>query len=161
MLLVFIRHGIAAPLGGRVKRDRDRPLTARGAEVFAQVAEGLARVVPQPQAILTSPLLRARQTADIAARTWGGPRPQIERALTDGDWPRLRRALAGHGKDATVALVGHENWISEITARLLRSTSAPAFRYRKGGVAAIEVSDMKLARGRLRWFIPPKVWRRV
>jgi len=161
MLIILIRHAIAAPLGGRLVRDQERPLTRRGEERFRQVAKGLAQLLPRPRAILTSPLLRARQTADLAALAWGGPRPQADPALTSGDWPGLCRALAGYGKDDTVALVGHENWISDVTARLLGSTSGNAFRYRKGGVAAIEVSGMKSARGRLLWLIPPKVWRRV
>jgi phosphohistidine phosphatase len=159
MLLVLIRHAIAAPLGDSMASDAERPLTPRGEERFRRVAKALGQILPRPRAILTSPLLRARQTADLAARAWGGPRPQTRPALADGDWPGIRRALAGYQEGDTVVLVGHEDWLSDVTARLLGSSSGRGFRYRKGGLAAIEV-DRKAARGKLLWFLPPKVWRR-
>jgi len=161
MQLILIRHAIAAPLGDGIANDRERPLTAQGEERFRQVAQALAQIAPRPVAILTSPLLRARQTADIAARAWGGPEPKALAALTEGDWPALRRALAEYDGDETVVLVGHENWISEVTARLLGSKAARAFGYRKGGIAAIETGAAKPGRGRLLWFIPPRVWKRT
>jgi phosphohistidine phosphatase len=161
MLLIFIRHAIAARLGERIANDRERPLTPQGEQRFRLAARALARIAPRPIAILTSPLLRARQTADIAAQAWGGPEPKALAALTGGDWPALRRALAHYGSEETVVLVGHENWISEVTARLLGSKSARAFGYRKGGIAAIETDSAKPGRGRLLWFIPPRVWVRT
>ena len=160
MLLILIRHGIAAPLGAGRASDKERPLTTKGAERFRLVAQALARLLPRPSAILTSPLLRARQTADIAAQAWGGPPPRTHPALATGDWPGVVKAMADHGKDDMVVLVGHENWISEVTARLLGGDSGGCFRYRKGGVAAIEIADTKAVAGRLLWFVPPKMWRR-
>jgi len=139
MRLLLVRHGIAAPLGGNVTRDEGRPLTAQGQRRLRQVAAALVHLAAPPRAILTSPLLRARQTAEILAQAWGDLRPEIAPALAQGDSREVRRALAGFDNENTIVLVGHENWISEFTAHLLGGKSGRSFRYRKGGVALVEI----------------------
>ncbi|MBN2573106.1 MAG: histidine phosphatase family protein [Deltaproteobacteria bacterium] len=161
MYLLLIRHGIAAPLGGKIVRDEDRPLTAQGRKRFHQVASALVRLAPCPRAILTSPLLRARQTAEIAAQAWGHLRPKLVPALATGDPRGIRRALAGFVDEDTVVLVGHEDWLSQYTARLLGSRSSRGFRYRKGGATFLEVARGRAAGGTLLWFLPPRVFRGV
>jgi len=161
MRLLLVRHGIAAPLTAKITRDEQRPLTAQGLRRLRQVATGLVRVAPRPRAILTSPLLRARQTAELLARAWNELHPAIVPALTMGNQAGLRLALAGYEDKDTVVLVGHEGWMSELTARLLGSKAAASFRYRKGGVALIELEGVELARGTLLWFIPPRVFREL
>jgi phosphohistidine phosphatase len=188
MHLLLIRHAIAAPLGEPAKRDEDRPLTELGKRRFKVVAQALPDLAPSPEAILTSPLLRARQTAEIVAKAWGGPEPVEEPALVDGDWEALCSALdrVGNGDsrdgDAglcpvepnrgkawkpsqgfhiSVALIGHEPWLSRVTARLLDGSSASAFDFRKGGVALIEVERPRAGQGKLLWFIPPRVFRKL
>jgi phosphohistidine phosphatase len=160
MRLLLVRHGIAAPLGGEVARDEDRPLTAQGERRLRQVAGALVRLAARPRAILTSPLLRARQTAEILAQGWGHLRPEIAPALAAGDFREVRHAIAGFDDEDTVVLVGHEGWISEFTARALGGQSGRAFRYRKGGVALIELSSAAASRGTLVWFIPPRAFRK-
>ncbi|HSD65172.1 MAG TPA: histidine phosphatase family protein, partial [Vicinamibacteria bacterium] len=71
MQLLIIRHAIAAERGTPGIPDEERPLTPEGETKFREVAKGLARLVARPDALLTSPLLRARQTAAIAAEAWG------------------------------------------------------------------------------------------
>jgi len=161
MNLLLIRHAIAAPLGQPAKRDEDRQLTELGERRFEVVARALREIVPKPSAILTSPLVRARQTAAIAAKIWGGIDPMEVPALVDGDWEGICRALDPYGKADTVALVGHESWISRVTARLLDAKAARAFAFRKGGVAMMEIDQPRAGRGRLLWFIPPKVFRKL
>lgn len=160
MRLLFIRHAIAAP-APRGMRDEDRPLTSAGVDSFRQTARVLARVARKPRAILTSPHLRAQQTADIAAQAWGHMRSIVVPALAEGDWPGICRALADYEDDDTVALVGHESWISTVTARFLGSRNHRAFDYRKGGAALIEAKDLHACKGALLWFIPPRVFRRL
>jgi phosphohistidine phosphatase len=170
MRLLLVRHGIAAALGGSVARDEDRPLTAQGQRRLRQVAAALLHLAPPPRAILTSPLLRARQTAEILAQAWGDLRPEIAPALARGDIRDLRRALAGFDNEDTILLIGHEHWISKFTAHLLEGKSGRAFRYRKGGVALIETAGKAqvrprdpadAGRGTLLWFIPPRVFRKI
>ena len=160
MRLLLIRHAIAVPASGGM-RDEDRPLSPEGEERFGQTARMLARVAQKPRAILTSPHVRAQHTAAIAAKAWGDMHPIVEPALADGDWPGICRALANYKGDDTIALVGHEGWISTITARLLGSRNARAFDFRKGGVAQIEVESLRACTGTLLWFIPPRVFRRM
>jgi phosphohistidine phosphatase len=161
MFLLFIRHATAAPLGKSAEFDKDRPLTSRGRQRFRQVARSLTQLVVEPKAILTSPLLRARETAGIAANAWGAIRPVVVPALRDGKWPGICRALSAYGKADTVVLVGHEDWISSITARLLGSDKGKAFGYRKGGVALLELETADARNATLLWFIPPRVFRRL
>jgi phosphohistidine phosphatase len=158
--LLFIRHAIAVAATGGM-RDEERSLTPEGEQRFRQTARVLARVAEKPRVILTSPHLRAQQTAALAAQAWGDMRPIVVPALAQGDWPAICRALAAYEKDDTVALVGHESWISTITARLLGSRKHQAFDYRKGGAALIEAEDLQACNGTLLWFIPPRVFRRM
>lgn len=116
---------------------------------------------PKPRALLTSPLLRARQTADLAAEAWGGLEPEVLDALVDGDWRLIRGAVGPLDTEDTVALVGHEGWMSELLAKLVGSTTPRAFRFRKGGVALVELLPHKPNRGTLEWFIPPRVLRKL
>lgn len=81
--------------------------------------------------------------------------------LAEGDWPGIRRVLATYEDGDTIALVGHESWISTITARLLGSHNHHAFDFRKGGAALIEVENLESCKGALLWFIPPRVFRRM
>ncbi len=161
MRLLFIRHAIATPSGQGDMPDEARPLTREGQRSFERTARALARLLKRPQAILTSPLVRARQTADIAADAWGATPPIVTAALVEGRWHDLATTLASYKKDETVALVGHETWMSTLTARLLGSTCRRCFDYRKGGVALIEVENLKDCRGTLLWFIPPRVFRHL
>ncbi len=161
MRLLFIRHAIAIAADTSGVRDEDRPLTAEGEQLFRHTARMLARATDKPRAILTSPLVRARQTADLAAQAFRDVRATVVPALAEGDWPGIRKALAAYKSDDTVALVGHESWMSTLTARLLGSDEHRAFDYRKGGVALIEIDDVEACKGTLLWFIPPRVFRRL
>jgi len=160
MRLLFIRHAIAVAASGGM-RDEDRPLTSEGEQRFRQTARMLARVAQKPRAILTSPHLRAQQTAALAAQAWGGMRPITAPALAEGDWPGICRELEGYEEADTIVLVGHESWMSLITARLLGSHNHRAFDYRKGGVALVDVEDLPACKGTLLWFIPPRVFRHM
>jgi phosphohistidine phosphatase len=161
MHVLLIRHAIAAPLGGVAKRDEERALTDLGKRRFKVVAQALPVIAPKPSAILTSPLLRARQTAEIVAKAWGDVEPVEDPALADGDWEAICSALDRYGKADTVALIGHEPWLSRVAAQLLDASSVRAFSFRKGGVALIEVEQPRAGQGRLLWFIPPKVFRKL
>jgi phosphohistidine phosphatase len=160
MRLLFIRHAIAVVATAGM-RDEDRPLTLEGEQRFRQTARVLARIAAKPRAILTSPHVRAQQTATLAAQAWGDTRPIVVPALAQGDWPAICVTLAAYDKDDTIALVGHESWISMITARFLGSRNHRAFDYRKGGVALVDAEELQSCKGTLLWFIPPRVFRRM
>ncbi|MGH7321735.1 MAG: SixA phosphatase family protein, partial [Candidatus Rokuibacteriota bacterium] len=84
MKLLLIRHAIAVPRGTPGIPDDHRPLTPKGERRFRKAARGLARIMRRPTALLTSPLPRARRTAEIAAKAWGRIKPTTESALVSG-----------------------------------------------------------------------------
>src|SRR5213083_111093 len=100
MRVLVIRHAHAAPQAPGVA-DAERRLTAEGERRFHAAARGLARLVPPPDVFLTSPLLRARQTAAIAAAAWGGLKPTPEPALAAGTVDAILGALGNQPRDAT------------------------------------------------------------
>src|SRR5687768_12925991 len=124
MRLVIIRHAIAVDRETTDLPDEDRPLTRKGIRRFRSAARGLARLLPRPDTLFTSPLVRARQTARIAARAWGGPDPVEAAALAGGEFKDVAKTLAGFPGEAVVAIVGHEPQVSEILARLLGGADA-------------------------------------
>jgi phosphohistidine phosphatase len=161
MQLLIIRHAIAVARGTPGVPDPDRPLTPEGARKFKKAAKGLVRIIGRPDAILTSPWVRARHTADIAATAWGGIEPRETSALTGGDLGALQKALAAHPKDATVALVGHEPYLSALLAHLLGTPHDDRVAFGKGGAALVEVKASLADGGTLAWFLSPRVLRKL
>lgn len=161
MRLVIIRHAIAVARGTPGFPDQERPLTAKGSERFRQAAKGLARVVARPDALLTSPWLRAKQTASIAATAWGRVTPKETAALAGGSFEDQAAVLDRYPKDATVALVGHEPYVSELLARLLGSSAVGRLAFKKGGVALVDLPGRLADGGSLVSFLPPRVLRKL
>jgi phosphohistidine phosphatase len=140
-------------------RDADRALTPEGREKFAEAAAGLARLVDRPDALLTSPWLRARQTAEIAAAVWGKVEPKDVEALAGGTFTELAKVLDAYPDSATVAVVGHEPHVSDLLGHLVGSTDSGRLAFKKGGAALVEIPGRLAEGGRLVWFLPPKVLR--
>jgi len=160
MKLLLIRHAAAVRKGIPANRDRGRPLTPRGRAKFRVAARGLARIVDQPDVLLTSPLIRARATAEIAASAFRSLTPRIEPALAQERVEVVVAALKKYPADATVAIVGHEPTLSKLLARLLgvRTGDGP-FAFKKGGVAMVDLPDGPTNAGQLRWFLRPRILR--
>lgn len=168
--LYLVRHAIAAPRGEDWPDDGMRPLTPEGMTRMRRAARGLASLGVQLEVILTSPLVRARQTADILAGASSSP-PAIAvvDALAPGGTPvAVVAEIAKHGKKTEIALVGHEPGIGELAAHLLGG--GPGLEFKKGAVARIDVHGLggsstspltpaTSRTGTLRWFLPPRVLR--
>ena len=161
MQLIIIRHAIAVERGTAGMRDEDRPLTPEGEVKFREAAKGLAALVDRPDALLTSPWLRAKQTAAILAAAWGRIEPKEMAALAGGSFDEQAQVLDRHPKDATVAVVGHEPHVSELLARLLGSHHDDRVTFKKGGAALVDVPGPLAEGGELVWFLPPKVLRKL
>jgi phosphohistidine phosphatase len=157
MRLLVIRHAQAVPQGTRGLADGDRPLTADGERRFGASALAIARVVPAPDVLLTSPLLRARQTAALLAAAWRDIEPVFEPALASGNVNTLLTMLERHPRAATVVLVGHEPTVSMLLAELLGVTSSGAIAFEPGAAALLEIASIAPAHGRLLWFLLPAV----
>jgi phosphohistidine phosphatase len=160
MELLLIRHAAAVPRGTSGIRDAERPLTPRGRAKFRVAARGLARISRRPDVLLTSPLIRARTTAEIAAAAFKKLSPKIEPALGRGDVDAIVGMLTKYPPDCLVAIVGHEPSLSQILARLLGVRQGEGrFVFKKGGAALVDLPDGPSAAGRLRWFVKPRILR--
>jgi len=160
--LYLVRHAIAAERGDAWPDDAKRPLTADGASRFGDVVTGLVWLGVGIDEIFSSPLVRAKQTADIlSAGLPERPHVKILEELAPGHDPASVRAeLARRSKRRRVAVVGHEPDLGELTAALLGASRAVPFR--KGGVCRIDVEGLGSARaGELIWFFPPKILRKA
>jgi len=161
MKLLLLRHAAAMPRRTPGIADDERPLTPSGKAAFRVAARGLARIARRPDVLLTSPLARARATAEIAARAFTRVVPTLEPALADESVNGLVVALKAHPPDATVALVGHEPVLSALLARVLGASEGARLAFQKGGAALLDLPAGPGALGRLVWFLPPRVLRAI
>ena len=158
--LYLVRHAIAAERGGDWPDDDKRPLTARGVARFKESVAGLVRLGVAVDEIFTSPLIRAKQTADLLASGLPGkPSVKVLEALSPGHAPGSALAqLAKAARRRRIALVGHEPGLGELTAHLIGAGRALPFK--KGGACRIDVESLTSRRaGALSWFVTPKVLR--
>lgn len=161
MDLYLIRHAIAADLDPVAwPDDTKRPLTPDGAKRYRQAARGLRRLAPKVDAVLSSPYVRAWETAKILADRAGWPAPTRCDALAGGGTPSaVVRAMGRRGSAEAVALVGHEPNLSELATYLLAGEKTrPVLELKKGGVACLRIEGgLRPGAATLRWVVPPKV----
>jgi phosphohistidine phosphatase len=157
--LLIIRHAIAVDPETAGVDDAERPLTEEGARKWRAAAQGLAAILDPPGALLTSPFLRARQTAEIAGQAWGGLDPRKTDALAGGSFDELAAVVDGYRDRELVAMVGHEPWLSSLLAHLLGTRHGERLAFKKGGAALLEVPAGLAAGGRLLWLLPPRLLR--
>jgi phosphohistidine phosphatase len=153
MRLLVIRHAQAAPQTPAIT-DAERPLTAEGERQFRAAARGLAQRVT-PDVLLTSPLLRARETAAIASAAWGGLAATPDRALATGGVDGILATLENHPGHATVAIIGHEPTVSMLVAQLMGVASTEAFAFEPGTAALLDLDSAHRRSGRLVWIMTP------
>ena len=159
MNLCLVRHAIAVDRGSAYIDDRARPLTPEGRKRMAEGARGLKRLF-RAEGIYSSPLLRARQTAEILAETFE-LKVRLLDALGNGDHPGTLAACASHG-DESVFLVGHEPWMGELLSLLLTGDAgAMSVVFKKGAAALVATAGAPAAgNGILEWMAPPSMLRR-
>jgi len=149
MKLCFLRHG-EADWPNWDKPDNERPLTERGRKEMKRVAKFLECLKFAADAILTSPLPRASQTAEIVAKRLG-IELKTDPALAHGfNLERLRRLLGKADADC-IMVVGHEPAFSEV----IKDLTGGEVKLSKAGVALLEV-NRGCTSGRLLWLFPPK-----
>jgi phosphohistidine phosphatase len=160
--LYLIRHGVAEERGEAWPDDSKRPLTQDGMSKLRKIARALETLEVNFDVIVSSPLVRTRQTAEIIA---GGldPHPHIvtsDALAPGGSAAAALSDLEKHAKRERIALVGHEPGIGELAARLVGSRHPIPFK--KGAVCRIDVERMPPAGpGDLRWFLTPKMLRLI
>jgi phosphohistidine phosphatase len=160
--LYLIRHAIAEERGDTWPDDDKRPLSDDGMSRMRKASRGLHRVGVSLDVVLTSPLVRTRQTAEIVAAAMS-QRPSIvavDALAPGGGYAALAAELEKHGRKNRIALVGHEPGIGELAARLIGSRHAIEFK--KGAVCRIDVDELPpTGPGELRWFLTPRMLRTI
>jgi phosphohistidine phosphatase len=158
--LYLIRHGVAEARGDAWPDDAKRPLTERGVTRLRKGARALARLGVSIDVILTSPLTRTRQTADVVAAAFD-PKPPIvsvEALAPGGSQAAVITELEKHVRRGHIAIVGHEPGIGELAGRLAGTRHAMEFK--KGAICRIDVETLPpRGAGSIRWFLTPKLLR--
>jgi phosphohistidine phosphatase len=166
MDLLIVRHAIAFDRNPRRWRDDgERPLSPEGMVRARKAAAGLKQITARPQCVLTSPLIRAKQTATILAEFAGWPKATECEALAPDEAPEDVFAALAAQKEKTVAVVGHQPALGRLLAACLPAqvrggVTPDAFELKKMGVALISFSGTPRAgAGVLNWFVPPRILR--
>ncbi len=160
--LYVVRHGVAEERSDAWPDDAKRPLTEEGMTRFRKASRSLARLGVEIDVVLTSPLVRTRQTAEILAGAWSPHPPvvNVDALAPDGTAAAVIAELEKHAKRQRIALVGHEPGIGDLAARLAGMRHAMEFK--KGAVCRIDVDALPpKAPGTLRWFLTPKLLRNL
>ena len=154
--LLVLRHAHAGDSATWDQPDEIRPLTEKGRRQAERVGRLLAAAAYVPDVILASPLVRARQTAEIVADLLG-VRVRLEPRLGEMvDVPVLEQILDDAGNPARPVIVGHDPDFSELVSELV---GAP-IPMRKGALARIDVErPLAPGAGELRWLVPPDLLR--
>ena len=160
--IYVVRHAIAAERGPEWPDDAKRPLVERGIARFKEAVDGLVWLDVVIEEIFTSPLVRARQTAELlSAGLPARPAVRVLEELAPGHPPQaVVRRLADESRKRRVALVGHEPGLGELIGHLIGAKAAVPLK--KGGVCRVDVESLSPPRSAaLVWLLTPKILRKL
>jgi phosphohistidine phosphatase len=164
MLLYLVRHGIAIDREDPAcpPNDRDRALTKEGKDLTRAAMLGLRELGIQPRTLLSSPYLRALETARICAESLGFPLDKIieTSALEPESPPQALFDKLGEVDAKAVLCTGHAPNMDDIIAYAVGAPAAFT-ALKKGGTACLELESLRRPRATLLWLHPPKVLRRL
>jgi phosphohistidine phosphatase len=161
MEVYLIRHAAAQPLGQKNDfTDEKRTLTAEGRERMREAAKGLRKIDVEFDLILTSPLVRAVETAEIIAAALGYDKKLIEQITAlapGGSHEKLISNIKSHSGAESIALVGHQPDLGQFASRITGCGSEFGVDLKKGSVCCINVAETVPAlRGGLVWMMTTK-----
>lgn len=162
MELLIVRHAIALePDARRWPDDGERPLSPQGIARAQKAAAGMKQLVRAPGRVLTSPLVRALQTAAILTEVAGWPKATHCAELAPGGSPEALLAVLRRMPETRIAVVGHEPGLGRLVAvSLPGAAGAEGFRFKKMGAALLTFQGAARPGGaRLAWLVPAKVLR--
>jgi len=161
MNLYLLRHGIAADLGeAGTETDAERPLTSKGERRLREAAEAVRELEIEFDSILSSPLLRARQTAEIIAEALGlRTRLALSEGLSPGQSPAhlvsMIKGLKPTPRD--LLLVGHEPGLSALISLLVCGAPGMEIEMKKGGLCKLSAEKLSARQcARLEWLLTPR-----
>ena len=155
MKLYLLRHATASDVA---PSDAERKLTREGEGEARTAGLALAELGVKPSHVLSSPLVRARQTAEIAARAlkFRGEVELVDELTNGTSTPTLVKVLQSYSSGEEILLVGHMPSLSEHLAALIGSKSPQGLALGKGSVACIDADEVRPGHGQLRWLMRQK-----
>lgn len=162
MRLYLLRHAIAVERGTEgYEQDDTRPLTPKGERRMARIARGIRGLRLPFDLILSSPVLRARQTAEILVRFLGDESLLhfTEHLRPDGNSALLIEEIrTDHARCRNVVLVGHQPYLGELASRLIDGRPGSAIDLKKGGLARLTTDGLKNGKcATLDWLLSPRI----
>ena len=162
MDLLVLRHGEA---GKRSMSPGDfkRTLTAEGRQEIIDLSNGLKYLGVKLDYVLTSPLLRAKNTAEIVAKSlkYKGKVEELVALKPEGSMLEFYSALSKLKQDSVVLVVGHEPYLSKMISEAI-SQSDCRINLKKAGIARMRVlSVLPKLKGDLRWLLTPKILKKI
>ncbi|MGP8125467.1 MAG: phosphohistidine phosphatase SixA [Nitrososphaerales archaeon] len=162
MDLYIVRHGESGRSLADLKRDNGRSLTSEGRKEVEEIADSIGSLGVEFDDIASSPLPRAKETAQIIARrqkkakflVWDELRPE-------GDRRAMLSRLAKMGHESEVLLVGHEPYLTSVVADLMGARSGTILLKKAGLVRVRVTSFAPSVKGELRWLLSPRVLKSV
>jgi len=161
MELFIIRHAIAEPLGKPNEfSDERRALTDEGRTRMREIVKGLTKLGAQIDLIITSPLVRAIETAEIVSTGLGLSKKDMRQTLNlapGGSIEGLFAEIKTHSEVQAVALVGHQPDLGNIISKIISDEGDAAIQLKKGSVCCLNISETVPAlRGEVAWLLAPR-----
>jgi phosphohistidine phosphatase len=155
MKLYLLRHASASDVA---PNDTERELTREGREEARVAGAALAELGVISSHILSSPLVRARQTAEVAAEAmeFPGNVEPLDELANGASTSSLLKALRPRASAGEILLVGHMPSLAEHLAALIGAKDAQAFPLGKASVACVELEQLRTGTGQLRWLMRQK-----
>jgi phosphohistidine phosphatase len=161
MNLYLLRHGIAVPRGTPGVKDENRPLTRDGERKMKGVSEGIVALKLKFDRIVTSPWLRARQTAAIVAKMVD-LEIEVWKSLIPSEDPRHLIAALRKSGDENALLVGHEPHFSQFVSVLVSGDPDAQIELKKGGLCKLSSDDLIYGQcATLHWLLSPGQLRKL
>jgi phosphohistidine phosphatase len=159
MIIYFLRHASAGEPMSNLKKDEKRALDEVGVEQCGHMGRALAALNVQVEAIVSSPLKRAAQTASLVGNEMGYEgKLQLDDALRpQASFADFRKLLDRYARYEAIMVVGHNPSLSEFLGRSISETAGQAaVELKKGAAARV---DMRRSSGSLMWCLTPKLLR--
>jgi phosphohistidine phosphatase len=158
MKLYFLRHASASDFASS---DAERELTSEGREEARVAGRALAKLGSKPARIFSSPLLRAQQTAEIVAKELESEVEILDELTNDIPTFRLLKAVKLAGEAKEIILVGHMPSLAGHVAHFIGAGRGEGLAFGKGSVALVEIAELKVGLGQLRWLMRQKQLREL
>jgi phosphohistidine phosphatase len=165
MRLYIVRHAIALPQSAPGIQDEDRTLTEKGVKKMRLAAAGLRSLGYIPELLLSSPLIRAVQTAEILLQTFG---EEVEMKISatlapSGNRRDLHAEIARYERKLdSLMIVGHQPSLGELAGEIVCGSPGYWLDLKKGGACAIEIESVQgIPRGNLISLLTPSILRKI